>query len=188
MHYGRRGFGKRVVSQISLFVRQNWGCEDGLKNVSIAHTVYANFRSSRIIETVEKIEKETGYRARRRWNELYPNENPAAYFVAKVDVSELLMEKLQKGLPAMRRLLMSVGCGLYQIDYTQDFSGTLVKPALVQHLVRVHDFVVEFCGSGAPISCLDEGANMVANAVCIVQIASAILVEGELALLEKVPV
>ena len=40
----------------------------------------------------------------------------------------------------MRRLLMSVGCGLYQIDYTQDFSGTLVKPALVQHLVRVHDF------------------------------------------------
>ena len=77
-----------------------------------------------------------GYCARRRWNELYPNENPAAYFVAKVDVSELPMEKLQKGLPAMRRLLMSVGCGLYQIYYTQDFSGTLVRPALVQHLVE----------------------------------------------------
>ena len=137
---GKEGSGKRVVSQISLFVRQVWGCEDGFKNVSIAHTVYANSRKSRIIETVEKIEKETGYRARRRWNELYPNENPAAYFVAKVDVSELAMEKLQKGLPAMRRLLMSVGCGLYQIDYTQDFSGTLVRPALVQHLVRVHDF------------------------------------------------
>ena len=88
---GEEGSGKRVVSQISLFVRQVWGCEDGFKNVSIAHTVYANFRSSRIIETVEKIEKETGYRARRRWNELYPNENPAAYFAAKVDVSELLM-------------------------------------------------------------------------------------------------
>ena len=138
---GEEGSGKRVVSQISLFVRQVWGCEDGFKNASIAHTVYANSRSSRIIETVEKIEKKkTGYCARRRWNELYQNENPAAYFVAKVDVSELPMEKLQKGLPAMRRLLMSVGCGLCQIDYTQDFSGTLVRPALVQHLVRVHDF------------------------------------------------
>ena len=88
---GEESSGKRVVSQISLFVRQVWGCEDGFKNVSIAHTVYANSRSSRIIETVKKIEKETGYRARRRWNELNPNENPAAYFVAKVDVSELLM-------------------------------------------------------------------------------------------------
>ena len=64
-----------------------------------------------------------------------------------------------------------------------------VPPKGFSHIHRLklaHDFVVEFCGSGAPISCLDEGANMVANAVCIVQIASAILVEGELALLEKV--
>ena len=137
---GEEGSGKRVVSQISLFVRQVWGSENGFKNVLIAHTVYANSRKNRTIETIEKIEKETGYRARRRWNELYQNENPAAYFVTKVDVSELPMEKLQKGLPAMRRLLMSVGCSLYQIDYTQDFSGTLVRPALVQYLVRVHDF------------------------------------------------
>ena len=66
---GEEDSGKRVVSQISLFVRQVWGCEDGHKNVSIAHTVYANSRSSRIIDTVEKIEKETGYRARKRWKE-----------------------------------------------------------------------------------------------------------------------
>ena len=55
-----------------------------------------------------------------------------------------------------------------------------------REIFLAHDFVEEFCGSGALISCLDEGANMVANAVCIVQIASAILGEGELALLEKV--
>ena len=60
---GEEGSGKRVVSQISLFVRQVWGCEDGFKNVSIAHTVYANSRSSRIIETVEKIEKKKKKRA-----------------------------------------------------------------------------------------------------------------------------
>ena len=32
------------------------------------------------------------------------------------------------------------GFGLYQIDYTQDFSGTLVRPALVRHLESVHQF------------------------------------------------
>ena len=50
-------------------------------------------------------------------------------------------EKLQKGLPVNAALCwMTVGCGLYQIDYTQDFSGTLVGPALVQHLESVHEF------------------------------------------------
>ena len=47
---------------------------------------------------------------------------------------------LQKGLPAMRRLLMSVGFGLYQIDYKKDFSGTMVRSALVQHLESVDGF------------------------------------------------
>ena len=37
---GEDGSGRRVVSQISLFVRQVWGCEDGFKNVSITQTVH----------------------------------------------------------------------------------------------------------------------------------------------------
>ena len=67
---GENGSGKRIVSQISLFVRQVWGCKDWFKNVSITQTVHAESRSSRIVATVEKIEKETGYRVRRRWKEL----------------------------------------------------------------------------------------------------------------------
>ena len=51
---GEDGSGKRIVSQISLFVRQVWGCEDGFKNVAITHTVHAKSRSSRIVTTVEK--------------------------------------------------------------------------------------------------------------------------------------
>ena len=66
--------------------------------------------------------------------------NPLPIFLSRWMSLELPMEKLQKGLPAMRRLLMSAGCGLYQIDYTQDLSGTLVRPALVQHLESVHNF------------------------------------------------
>ena len=93
--------------------------------------------------------------------------NLLPFFVAKVDVSELKMEKLQKGLPAMRRLLMSVGWGLYQIDYTQDFSGTLVRSALVEHLKDEYKFFQqgEFAfpkNSG----CILENTASVGNHVC----------------------
>ena len=57
------------------------------------------------------------------------------YFIAKVYVSELDMEQLQKGLPAMGRLLGTVGFAVYQIDHTQDFSGVLNQLALAHHLV-----------------------------------------------------
>ena len=123
--------------------------------------------SSRIVATVEKIEKETGHRARRRCEELHPQEEVAAYFVAKVDVSELKMEKLQKGLPTLRRLLEAVGFGLYQIDYTQDVSGVLVRPALVRHLVDIHGFFQQgdfaFPENGG---CILDNTGSVGNHVC----------------------
>ena len=90
--------------------------------------------------TVEKLEKETGYQALHRWEELHPQEEAVGYFIAKLDVSELDMEQLQKGLPAMWHLLGTVRFALYQIDYTQDFSGVLDHPALAHHLVDTHEF------------------------------------------------
>ena len=54
---------------------------------------------------MEKIEKETNYRALRKWKEPHPQEEAVGYFIAKVDVWELEIEQLQKRLPAMRRLL-----------------------------------------------------------------------------------
>ena len=57
---------KRLISYISLFFREVWGDEDKFKNVAITHTVDAKSRSSRIVAMVEKIEKETGYRAESR--------------------------------------------------------------------------------------------------------------------------
>ena len=164
---GEEGSAKRLISQISLFVREVWGDEDGYKNVAITHTVDKKSTSSRIVATVEKIEKETGHRARRRWEELHPQDEVAANFVAKVDVLELQMEKLQKGLPTLRRLLEAVGFGLYQIDYTQDFSGVLVRPALVRHLVDIHGFFQQgdfaFPENGG---CILDNTGSVGNHVC----------------------
>ena len=137
---GEEGSAKKMVSLISILVRQVWGNEDGYKNVTITGTVGKNSPSGRILETVQKIEEETGHRARRMWEKLHPNEEVAGYFVAKVDVSELPMERLQEGLPALQRLLEAMGLGLFQIDYTQDFSGTLDRQAWVRHLEDTHRF------------------------------------------------
>ena len=163
---GEEGAAKRVVAQISIFAREVWGEEDGYKNVSIAHTVDAN-SSGTIVSTVGQIECETGYRARRIWKSLHPGEEPAAYFVAKVDVSNVPMERLQEGLPHMRRLLEAIGWGQYQIDYTQDFSGTLDRPALVQHLENEHNFFQQ--GEMAPpdiAGCILDNTSSVGNHVC----------------------
>ena len=164
---GEEGSAKRVISHISLFVREVWGNEGGFKNVAITHTVDAKSASSLIVATVEKIGKETGYRARRRWEELHPQGKAVAHFVANVDVSELPMEKLQKGLSSMRLYLETVGFGLYQKDYTQDCSGVLVRPALVRHLASVHDFFQQgefaFPENGG---CILDNTGSVGNHVC----------------------
>ena len=144
----------------------------GLRSVEAVakHILQKNVWESNLIPDIAGVDYFAGHHGRTNLqplDELYPNENPAAYFVTKVDVSELPMEKLQKGLPAMRRLLMSVGCGLYQIDYTQDFSGTLVRPALVQYLVRVPDFFQQgqfaFPENGG---CILDNTDSVGDHVC----------------------
>ena len=77
------------------------------------------------------------------------------------------MEKLQKGLPALRRLLEAVGFGLCQIDYTQDFSGVLVRPALVRYLVDIHGFFQQgdfaFPENGG---CILDNTDSMGNHVC----------------------
>lgn len=85
--------------------REVWSEEGGYKSVAIGHVVDKTSLNSLIVVTVEKIEKETNYRARRKWKEPDPQEEAVGYFIAKVDVWELEIEQLQKRLPAMRRLL-----------------------------------------------------------------------------------
>ena len=161
------GSAKRVVSRISLAAQEVWN-----KNlhVSIVHTVARNSPNSRILETVREIEAGEGYRTKLRWREIYPGAEEAAHFVAKVDVSELELGVLQE-LPAMQRLLEATGFDLYQIDYTQDFAGTLDREALVQHLGHEHDFAHQgefaFPGEGGRI--LDNTDSVGAHVCTFVQ-------------------
>ena len=50
------------------------------------------------------------------------------------------MQELQEGLAAMRRRLEVHGFDLYQINCTSDFTGTMDREALVQHLENAHGF------------------------------------------------
>ena len=130
---------KQMVARILMAEQEALG--GSRKNTKISNTVLASAKGSKIQETIAKIESETrqrasdtGQRARKQWKKLFPEKEVYAYFVAKIDVSEVEIAHLQERLPMLARLLESRGDGTYQIDYTQDFSGVVDRKALVDHL------------------------------------------------------
>ena len=140
---GEHGSAARIVSQISLFVRDVWPPgEHKHIHVSIANTVAVG-SGTRIPQTIQGIEERDEGRLASTWAALHGGERAAAYFVAKLDVSELPIAALHAGLPALQRLLVANGIALYQVDYTQDLSGTLDRKALVQHLEEKHRFAYQ---------------------------------------------
>ena len=99
-------------------------------------------------KTIEAIERTTNSKTRRKWLEMHAPEEEyveklekqhaiAALFVAKVDLSEHTLEEVVGMLPALQILLDANAYGIYSIDYTQDFSGTLDRPKLVEHLESI---------------------------------------------------
>ena len=123
---------KQIVARISMAVQEALG--GPRKNTKISNTVLASAEGSKILVTIAKIESDTGQRARKQWKKLLSEKEVYAYFVAKIDVSEVEIAHLQECLPMLARLLESRGDGTYQIDYTQDFSGVVDRKALVDHL------------------------------------------------------
>ncbi|MEW8580964.1 MAG: hypothetical protein AB2570_04580, partial [Candidatus Thiodiazotropha endolucinida] len=134
---GAGGSAQVVVASISWGIRE---ALDGEKHMqtSIVHTIAtrSDVRGSTISATVERIEADTDRLVEKKWKELH-GKDPFAIFVAKVDVSEVEIDSLQARLPKLRKLLLGKGYGLYSIDYTQDFSGTLDRQSLVAHLEKL---------------------------------------------------
>ena len=63
-------------------------------------------------------------------------ETPAAFFVAKVDVSEMSLEKILEKVPEFQRTILQNEMDIFQVDYTQDFSGTMDRKIFVEHLQK----------------------------------------------------
>ena len=164
---GPNGAAARTVSQISLFARAVWPPEEHKWiHVFIANTVATN-SGTRIPQTIEGIEEEDEGRLAKTWADIHGGARAAAYFVAKLDVSELPFKALQAGLPQLQRQLVANGMALYQVDYTQDFSGTLDREELVRHLEEAH----HFCYQDEPAKentqgCILDNTDSVGNHVC----------------------
>ena len=71
----------------------------------------------------------------------HPNTKPAAIIIAKIDSADIDTQTLYTLLPTFLESLRLDGIGLYCIDVTQDFSGTLDRKAMLQHLVSNHNFI-----------------------------------------------
>ena len=134
------GSAKRIVSRISTAICGLVDKQSIHTAISYTISMQTDSKSSTIRSTVERIEKDTNSRARKRWETIFANEKPYGIFVAKIDVSEIPIQELHNILPILEEQLLGNGYGIYSIDYTRDFSGTLDRQELVDYLVQEHDF------------------------------------------------
>ena len=166
---GKGGSAQIVVSRILCAVRD---LVDGKHTpIAIIHTIPARTKieTSIIRSTIERIEKETDCCAKKNWQRQHTNPIHAL-FVAKMDVSEIDIQKLHDILPTLEERLQAQGYGIYSIDYTRDFSGTLDRKKLVEYLTQKQNFrekgtYTETILEEAPPTILDN-TNSVGNHVC----------------------
>ena len=112
------------------------------------HTLKTNTRNKgTILETVERIEKNT--KVLEIWKEYNDQEDvPPAVFVVKVDVSAIPTETIQKNTHELETKLLGIGFGIFSIDYTQDYSGTMQRSKMVEYLTKEKGFIPEEKGGG----------------------------------------
>ena len=152
---GANGSACCIVEMLRSLVRQTIGKISNLPHINIMHTVeIANQTNSSILKTVVEIEKKTPIR--KKWEERTTRQ-AFGVFVAKVDVSNIPIQELQKYTPELEKSLFANGYYVYCVDYTRDFSGTMDKKELIAYLLEDGDFREE-----GDTSDLDRG-NIVLN-------------------------
>ena len=138
---GANGSACCIVELLRSLVRRTIGKNSNLPHINIMHTVeIANQQNSSILKTVAGIEKKT--QTRKKWEEIN-NRQAFGVFVAKVDVSNITIQELQKYTPDLEKLLFTNGFYIYCVDYTRDFSGTMDKKDLIAYLLEYENFKME---------------------------------------------
>jgi len=132
---GTFGSGSYIVDRLRRDAKQTLGknYNDNI-NAKILSTVKTT-SCGLICKTVEKIERQVDNKIYTTWKSIH-SEEPYGIFLAKLDVSEIPISELQERLDEFSKLLLGVGYGIYSIDYTRDFAGTMDRNALVKHLVE----------------------------------------------------
>ena len=150
---GRRIWYKKSTNAAATVVRSIAGVlassiyTDKKYHISIQNTTRTDANGT-ICDTIRKIERATDGKTRKRWLEanniaqeyttnLQEQTAIVGVFVAKVDLSEYTIEETSEFLPRIQEFLDGSAYGIYAIDYTQDFSGTLVRSKLVDHFLSL---------------------------------------------------
>ena len=138
---GVDGSACQVINLLRDAVRDTIGKNSNIPHINIMHTVeIGNQQNSSILKTIGEIEKTT--QTRKKWEKR--NKRQAfAVFVAKVDVSNIEMEELQKYTLELEKFLNLYGYFIYCVDYTRDFSGTMDKKELIAYLLEEENFKME---------------------------------------------
>jgi len=128
---------KRIVQQISHACRIAFSVD--FLSIAILQSMYLEKKNSTstIRRTIREIEETSNLR------ESFVEENkeePEGIFLAKVDVSDIPIDTVLRNLQKMDKHIRPCMFGLYSIDYTQDFSGTLDRKTLVRFLEKEKNF------------------------------------------------
>ena len=138
---GANGSACCIVEMLRSLVRQTIGKNSNMPHINIMHTVeIGNQTNSSILKTVVEIERKTPIR--KKWEERTTRQ-AFGVFVAKVDVSNIPIQELQKYTPELEKSLFANGYYVYCVDYTRDFSGTMDKKELVAYLLEDGNFRME---------------------------------------------
>ena len=89
------------------------------------------------LDALSKIERATSF-----FKELEESK-AVVIFKGKLDVSEQPFDIVDLNIKEIERKLLNVGYGIYSIDYTKDFLGTLDRETLTDHFITKHSFRIE---------------------------------------------
>ena len=94
-----------------------------------------------IRETIASLEN--NLKVLEKWKEYTTKKEAFAVAIVKIDVSMLPIEAIEENCKEFENRLFSMGASIYSIDYTKDFSGTMQREKLVQHLIDEHEFKIQ---------------------------------------------
>ena len=132
---GENEHAKRVVGAIQMCIGASFGT--GFIPVQIIQTIRTDTFGI-VGKTIEAIERKSNNECIDQWRYITNEaleEDPTACFVAKLDVSKVLIQKLHRHLHTFQKHLLAIGYNLSCVDYTQDFSGTLSRTNLISFLM-----------------------------------------------------
>ena len=137
---GPNGAATYIIEQVRAIVKYTIG-KDNASNLhtNFMHTIALGRNNGGVIEsTIRKIENNSEVKT--KWEEYNNGEEAVGAFVLKIDVSNVPLKTLKNNLQDLRTRLLGIGNDIYCVDYTQDYSGTMDRDKLIEHLTKNFDF------------------------------------------------